>query len=212
MFRTGQKICSDNRSIGDNKNDCGCKTGYQGSNCSLPCRFPSYGDFCQSGCECEERFCNHILGCTKECEFGYNGTNCSLVCVYPFYGDQCMQSCNCDKELCNNALGCIDGMPLQSTKIIIGVLSVCAMFIIIGFVVVIRIIIKRFSERRRNSPQIGSATPDYSWDLYRPYTYYDKQCCTQDLQPTDNGIYMLAYANKYETIDMRSHSTMEYSS
>ncbi|XP_062607822.1 protein draper-like, partial [Saccostrea cucullata] len=106
-----------------------CETGYQGKCCSRPCRFPSYGDCCQSECNCEERFCIHaqnaqkymswrytflyLVVVLKECGSGYNGTNCSSFCIYPFYGDQCLQKCNCTKESCDNALGCIDEKPMS---------------------------------------------------------------------------------------------------
>lgn len=38
-------------------------TGYFGLNCDIPCRFPSYGESCQSECGCEKQQCNHITGC-----------------------------------------------------------------------------------------------------------------------------------------------------
>ncbi|XP_062581430.1 multiple epidermal growth factor-like domains protein 10 [Saccostrea cucullata] len=41
-----------------------CKAGYFGINCSRPCRFPNYGEDCQSECDCEEHVCNVSFGCS----------------------------------------------------------------------------------------------------------------------------------------------------
>lgn len=40
-----------------------CDTGYYGPNCSLSCRYPSYGADCQVECKCVQDLCNHISGC-----------------------------------------------------------------------------------------------------------------------------------------------------
>ncbi|XP_056013530.1 multiple epidermal growth factor-like domains protein 10 [Ostrea edulis] len=40
-----------------------CCSGYTGSDCELPCRYPSYGVGCQLQCECEKNVCHHIKGC-----------------------------------------------------------------------------------------------------------------------------------------------------
>ncbi|XP_062610864.1 uncharacterized protein LOC134272679 [Saccostrea cucullata] len=40
-----------------------CADGYFGPNCTLPCRYPNYGDNCQSECLCAEELCNHVNGC-----------------------------------------------------------------------------------------------------------------------------------------------------
>nr|XP_022305513.1 uncharacterized protein LOC111112353 [Crassostrea virginica] len=40
-----------------------CTIGYIGSDCKLPCRYPSYGRLCQSECDCVVKYCNHINGC-----------------------------------------------------------------------------------------------------------------------------------------------------
>ncbi|XP_078310494.1 uncharacterized protein LOC111105601, partial [Crassostrea virginica] len=44
----------------------GCEVGFMGPNCSLPCRYPSYGINCQSKCICSERLCNISTGCIKQ--------------------------------------------------------------------------------------------------------------------------------------------------
>nr|XP_022303165.1 uncharacterized protein LOC111110827 isoform X1 [Crassostrea virginica] len=40
-----------------------CSIGYIGSDCKLPCRYPSYGHLCQSACDCAVTYCDHIYGC-----------------------------------------------------------------------------------------------------------------------------------------------------
>ncbi|XP_078336231.1 uncharacterized protein LOC144626351 [Crassostrea virginica] len=40
-----------------------CPKGYIGKTCDIPCRFPSFGDDCQSMCHCNVDNCNHIIGC-----------------------------------------------------------------------------------------------------------------------------------------------------
>lgn len=37
--------------------------GYTGNKCEIPCRCPSYGEYCKQECNCEEQYCNHITGC-----------------------------------------------------------------------------------------------------------------------------------------------------
>lgn len=37
--------------------------GYHGPNCSMACRYPNYGNGCQSGCLCGEDQCDPITGC-----------------------------------------------------------------------------------------------------------------------------------------------------
>lgn len=43
----------------------GCETGYFGHDCNIPCRYPSYGIDCQSGCVCPREQCDHIIGCSQ---------------------------------------------------------------------------------------------------------------------------------------------------
>ncbi|XP_056013515.1 cell death abnormality protein 1-like [Ostrea edulis] len=40
-----------------------CRSGYTGSDCELPCRYPGYGISCQLQCECEKNRCHHVKGC-----------------------------------------------------------------------------------------------------------------------------------------------------
>ncbi|XP_062618431.1 multiple epidermal growth factor-like domains protein 10 [Saccostrea cucullata] len=41
----------------------GCEMGYFGINCSVACRYPSYGNECQSRCNCSNTTCHHVKGC-----------------------------------------------------------------------------------------------------------------------------------------------------
>nr|XP_011454287.2 multiple epidermal growth factor-like domains protein 11 [Crassostrea gigas] len=40
-----------------------CPDGFTGVNCSIKCRFPSYGYRCQSACNCSEENCEASTGC-----------------------------------------------------------------------------------------------------------------------------------------------------
>lgn len=43
-----------------------CLPGYHFPGCNIPCRFPNYGDDCQSEClSCTKQNCNHITGCPE---------------------------------------------------------------------------------------------------------------------------------------------------
>ncbi|XP_062596686.1 uncharacterized protein LOC134258148, partial [Saccostrea cucullata] len=42
-----------------------CSIGLTGPNCSLQCRYPSYGRLCQQQCDCTEIYCNKIVGCVS---------------------------------------------------------------------------------------------------------------------------------------------------
>ncbi|XP_078327907.1 uncharacterized protein LOC111104617 [Crassostrea virginica] len=46
-------------------NNSNCLPGYHGEECQLPCRFPSYGEHCQSFCACKEEQCHFINGCVN---------------------------------------------------------------------------------------------------------------------------------------------------
>ena len=41
----------------------GCPNGFYGVKCRDQCRYPNYGEQCQSLCACESQLCNHISGC-----------------------------------------------------------------------------------------------------------------------------------------------------
>ncbi|XP_056014143.1 uncharacterized protein LOC125677990 isoform X2 [Ostrea edulis] len=43
-----------------------CPIGYYGHNCSLPCRYPSYGERCQKECNCTVEYCINDKGCINK--------------------------------------------------------------------------------------------------------------------------------------------------
>ncbi|XP_056014205.1 uncharacterized protein LOC130052649 [Ostrea edulis] len=93
----------------ENSHQCqSCPIGYYGPNCSLPCRYPSYGERCQKKCNCTVEYCTSDKGCIDKtnCEAGYYGEDCSLPCRYPNYGKICQSECNCTKTLCSHITGC----------------------------------------------------------------------------------------------------------
>lgn len=36
-----------------------------GRNCTFKCRYPTFGEECQSVCDCDIRNCNHVNGCIQ---------------------------------------------------------------------------------------------------------------------------------------------------
>ena len=40
-----------------------CREGYIGVNCTVGCRYPSYGKQCQYACNCSKEDCNKFTGC-----------------------------------------------------------------------------------------------------------------------------------------------------
>lgn len=42
-----------------------CKVGYFGLNCDTKCVYPSYGNDCQSKCNCKDTYCDHAEGCAN---------------------------------------------------------------------------------------------------------------------------------------------------
>ncbi|XP_056014222.1 cell death abnormality protein 1-like isoform X4 [Ostrea edulis] len=97
------------KNIGETCSQCqSCPIGYHGRNCSLPCRYPSYGERCQKKCNCTAEYCTSDKGCINKtnCEPGYYGRDCSLPCRYPNYGAKCQSECNCTKTLCSHITGC----------------------------------------------------------------------------------------------------------
>ncbi|XP_056014250.1 multiple epidermal growth factor-like domains protein 6 [Ostrea edulis] len=43
-----------------------CPIGYYSPNCSLPCRYPSYGERCQKLCNCTAEYCASDKGCINK--------------------------------------------------------------------------------------------------------------------------------------------------
>ncbi|XP_062603282.1 protein draper-like isoform X2 [Saccostrea cucullata] len=112
-----------------------CEEGYLGLNCTMECRYPSYGKDCQTACNCPQSYCSFIHGCeagsptlsTKTqdtfngftstisrktnptinvCPTGYQGNTCELKCRYPSYGDGCQSRCICQEDYCYHDTGC----------------------------------------------------------------------------------------------------------
>lgn len=113
-----------------------CKVGYFGPNCDTKCVYPSYGNDCQSKCNCKDTYCDHVEGCAnltganickgqtgakiccngfkwkKEetkcipCDKGYTGHNCEHMCHFPMYGVDCQSMCNCTETQCHPVDGC----------------------------------------------------------------------------------------------------------
>lgn len=42
-----------------------CEKGYSGTNCSMKCLFPAYGQNCLSKCNCSINDCDHRNGCNR---------------------------------------------------------------------------------------------------------------------------------------------------
>lgn len=42
-----------------------CDKGYYGPNCDFKCPFPVYGYDCQSVCDCNVTYCDHVNGCLQ---------------------------------------------------------------------------------------------------------------------------------------------------
>ncbi|XP_052711375.1 multiple epidermal growth factor-like domains protein 10 [Crassostrea angulata] len=59
-----------------------CSPGLSGNNCSIPCRYPSFGHFCQSKCNCNNSSCNAVTGCIGKMLM-FSSTNYSLLVGSP---------------------------------------------------------------------------------------------------------------------------------
>ncbi|XP_048766586.2 scavenger receptor class F member 1-like [Ostrea edulis] len=93
-----------------------CPPGYITNNCTLPCRYPSFGPACQEKCNCKESDCNSGTGCKEDvatlypvsssrgeltsstlpnalnitiCPIGYFGEKCEVPCRFPNHGNGC---------------------------------------------------------------------------------------------------------------------------
>lgn len=111
-----------------------CNVGFlANNNCSIPCRYPSYGNNCQSKCNCLQIDCHPATGCKDgsptisspllisskqtnspelfttneiECPSGYTGNQCNISCRYPSFGYLCQFECKCSEKRCNFTNGC----------------------------------------------------------------------------------------------------------
>lgn len=85
-----------------------CMPGYTGINCTKSCPYPTYGQGCQSFCDCNKDICDVSTGCEPNtaCMPGYFGINCTRACPYPGYGHGCKGACDCDEDICDVSTGC----------------------------------------------------------------------------------------------------------
>uniref|UniRef100_A0A8W8MCR8 Uncharacterized protein n=1 Tax=Magallana gigas TaxID=29159 RepID=A0A8W8MCR8_MAGGI len=107
----GKLACCTGYKLNPERNECIlCDRGFRGKNCDTKCPYRTYGDSCQSLCNCNITYCDHVNGCTvssEACEDGFFGNNCALKCPYPMFGKKCQSSCTCDIQNCDHANGCI---------------------------------------------------------------------------------------------------------
>ncbi|XP_061177283.1 uncharacterized protein LOC133186019 [Saccostrea echinata] len=63
--RYTHQLCIEDCKWNKENNKCeSCPVGYQGNNCSVPCRYPNFGKDCQEDCShCDEKWCNPTYGC-----------------------------------------------------------------------------------------------------------------------------------------------------
>ncbi|XP_061195014.1 multiple epidermal growth factor-like domains protein 10 isoform X2 [Saccostrea echinata] len=78
----------------------GCRPGYQGHRCELPCKKHFYGEVCKEKCgNCSDGVtCHHVNGkCTNGCDFGVYEDKCKTTCPVGWHGKNCSDKCsNCD--------------------------------------------------------------------------------------------------------------------
>ncbi|XP_062593495.1 multiple epidermal growth factor-like domains protein 11 isoform X2 [Saccostrea cucullata] len=79
----------------------GCKPGYQGHQCELPCSPMVYGEICSMTCgNCSgENTCHNVNGsCTNGCDVGVYGDKCKTPCPIGWHGQNCSDMCsNCNE-------------------------------------------------------------------------------------------------------------------
>eukprot|EP00105_Crassostrea_gigas_P034264 XP_019918412.1 PREDICTED: cell death abnormality protein 1-like [Crassostrea gigas] len=65
----GRLACCTGYKLNPERNDCIiCDRGFRGENCNTRCPYPTYGKDCQSKCNCNVTYCDHISGCTESSE------------------------------------------------------------------------------------------------------------------------------------------------
>nr|XP_034330970.1 multiple epidermal growth factor-like domains protein 11 [Crassostrea gigas]XP_034330971.1 multiple epidermal growth factor-like domains protein 11 [Crassostrea gigas] len=120
-----------------------CHTGFTGPNCTIKCRYPSFGNGCQNVCNCIETFCNRSTGCkdgsptilpisTKSnikktsvsrfttekihCSAGFVGNDCTIPCRFPSFGFRCQSKCYCSMEKCDHKIGCNESSTICNSE------------------------------------------------------------------------------------------------
>lgn len=80
-------------------NNCLCKNGYQGSDCSYECQPGTWGKYCMQECNCtRESACNPVNG-RCECPPGWHGIRCENKCSPGRWGAYCASTCACTDQL-----------------------------------------------------------------------------------------------------------------
>ncbi|XP_062610863.1 uncharacterized protein LOC134272678 [Saccostrea cucullata] len=66
---TSRDSCCDGYQWENNRKRCilsgECPSGFFGTHCERPCRYPNYGKDCQRECVCHKKLCNHTTGCVN---------------------------------------------------------------------------------------------------------------------------------------------------
>ncbi|XP_033215072.1 uncharacterized protein LOC117171670 [Belonocnema kinseyi] len=92
-------------------NNCLCKPGYQGVDCSYECQPETWGKYCVHECNCtRESACNPVNG-RCECPPGWQGIRCEEKCPPGRWGLYCGFTCSCSDQLsgCHHETGeCFD--------------------------------------------------------------------------------------------------------
>ncbi|XP_052681384.1 uncharacterized protein LOC128162258 [Crassostrea angulata] len=68
----GKLECCTGYKLNLERNNCiPCDRGFLGENCVTKCPYPTYGEDCQSECNCNVSYCDHVSGCTETSEEQY---------------------------------------------------------------------------------------------------------------------------------------------
>lgn len=67
-----------------------CSAGLTGNNCSIPCRYPSFGNYCQSICNCNNSSCDAVTGCIGKFKYSlsfvwYNYSNAFFLSPFGYF-------------------------------------------------------------------------------------------------------------------------------
>nr|XP_034308687.1 N-acetylglucosamine-1-phosphodiester alpha-N-acetylglucosaminidase-like [Crassostrea gigas] len=69
----GKLACCTGYKLNPERNECIlCDRGFRGKNCDTKCPYRTYGDSCQSLCNCNITYCDHVNGCTVSSEESFS--------------------------------------------------------------------------------------------------------------------------------------------
>ncbi|XP_052682257.1 uncharacterized protein LOC128162880 [Crassostrea angulata] len=69
----GTLACCTGYKLNPERNECIlCDSGFRGNNCDAKCPYPTYGEDCQSECNCNITYCDHVNGCTVSSEESFS--------------------------------------------------------------------------------------------------------------------------------------------